>query len=216
MLIATLVLAYIKAIIWPAFMLLICFLFKSEITGILYRLRHAKILGTEIDLSQDVKDTKELSIKIKEIPVKDNQKKAPTFPLTEANARMIHFGLRPSPSGLDMTYYLKLAEQDPTIALAGLRIEFEIITRNLAKGFNIQISERESVSSLLRKLYNNGAITDIQMQLATKVLQVCNAVVHGMQISYTEATAIIDSATVLAKQYYEWLDWGFKDVNEPP
>jgi len=57
---------------------------------------------------------------------------------------MIHLGLRPSPSGLDMSYYRSLADQDPNVTLAGLRIEIDILARNLAKGFNVSVNDRES------------------------------------------------------------------------
>ena len=53
------------------------------------------------------------------------------------------------------------------------------------------------------------------MQLATKVLQVCNTAVHGTLISYGEAMAVLDSAEVLANQYLAWLSWGFEDDWRP-
>jgi hypothetical protein len=40
---------------------------------------------------------------------------------------MISLGLKPTSSGLDMSDYREIAESDPTLALAGLRIEIEVL-----------------------------------------------------------------------------------------
>jgi hypothetical protein len=124
---------------------------------------------------------------------------------------MIQLGLRPSPSGLDMAYYRKFAEQDPNVALAGLRIEIDILARNLAQGFGVSKSDRDSGGLLMRRLYEAGVITSEQMQLTMKVLRVCNAAVHGAVVSREEADDVIGSAEVLADQYLAWLSWGFGD-----
>lgn len=49
------------------------------------------------------------------------------------------------------------------------------------------------------------------MQLAMKVLQVCNAAVHGTPVTREEAGEVIGVAEVLADQYLAWLSWGFDD-----
>ena len=130
--------------------------------------------------------------------------------------RLIKLGLRPSPSGLDLAYYRRLAEQDPNVALAGLRIEIDVQARNLAKGFKVSIDEHDSGSRLFRKVHEGGAITGDQMRLAMKVLRVCNAAVHGITISHHEALDVIASAEVLADEYLAWLSWGFGDDWVPP
>ena len=135
--------------------------------------------------------------------------------MTEANARLIRLGLRPSPSGLDMTYYRELAEQDPNLALAGVRIELDVQARNLAKGFKVPIGEHDSGGRLLRKLYDSDAIDAEQMQLAMKILSVCSAAVHGNPVSREAAAAVIAIAQVLADQYRDWLSWGFEDGWKP-
>ena len=133
-----------------------------------------------------------------------------SIPLTEANARIIKLGLRPSPSGLDMDYYRKLASQDPTLALAGLRIEIDILANNLAKGFNVLVGPRDSGHALLRKLADAGAITPSQYELTQRVLQLCNFAIHGQHISKEQTESILKLADVLVRQYVSWLSWGFK------
>jgi len=72
---------------------------------------------------------------------------------------MIHLGLIPTLSGLNMSYYRDMAENDPVLSLAGLRIELEVLTRNPAKGFKLDSKPSEPVGRLLSRLRDTGAIT---------------------------------------------------------
>jgi hypothetical protein len=214
--IANLVLEYIRALVWPAVAITASLLFRKQIDALLARLRHADLPGgVSIDLQEQIAEAKELSSKVQSTPSPPERKRGPSIPLTEANARMIHLGLRPSTSGLDMSYHRQLAEQDPNVALAGLRIEVEVLAHNLAKGFNIALNRHESGTRLLRRLYDYGAIDSQQMQLAMKIMSVCNAAVHGSPVTQEEASAVIDTAEVLTDQYIAWLSWGFDDGGEP-
>jgi len=209
--IARLVLDYLQVLIWPVVVLAICLALRKQLIALLTRIRHAELPGgVVVDLDQEIKEARALSAKVQEQPTPE-QKKGPSIPLTEANARLIQLGLRPSPSGLDMSYYRDLAWQDPNVALAGLRIETDIQARNLAKGFNIPVGDRDSGARLIRRLRDKGAITENQMQLIMKMLHVCNAAVHGTPVSQEEADDVVDSAVVLAEQYLAWLSWGFDD-----
>ena len=211
--IAKLILEYIRALIWPATVIAICVLFRRQVIALLNRIRHAELPGgVAVDLDKEIDEVKSLSAKVQEQPApSDRPRGRPTIPLTEANARMIQLGLRPSPSGLDMSYYRNLAEQDPNVALAGLRIEIDILARNLAHGFRVSMTDRDSGGRLIRRLYDAEAITSEQMQLTMKVFHVCNAAVHGTTVSREEADDVIGSAEVLADQYLAWLSWGFDD-----
>lgn len=210
---AKLVLEYIRVLIWPATVLTICLVFRRRLIALLNRIRHAQLPGgVAVDLDQEIMEARELSAKVKEQPAVPEKKRGrPAIPLTEANARMIQVGLQPSPSGLDMSYYRSLAEQDPNVALAGLRIEIDVLTRNLAKGFHVPMNNRDSGMRLLHRLNDASALTSEQMRLAIKVLSVCNAAVHGTPLSQEKADDVINSAEVLADQYLAWLSWGFDD-----
>lgn len=210
--VANLILDYIRALIWPAVVVAVCLLFRPELIALLRRIRHAKLPGgVVVDLEEEIRDVKVLSRKVQEEPRPEDGRRGPLIPLTEANTRLMQLGLRPSPSGLDMRYYRNLADQDPNVALAGLRIEIDVLSKNLAKGFNVEVDERAAGARLLRLLYEAEAITSDQMQLAMKVLNVCNAAAHGSPISRAEAEDVISSAEVLANQYLAWLSWGFDD-----
>jgi hypothetical protein len=213
--IAKLILEYIKVLAWPLTVLGLSLLFRSEIKKVLARLRKAAFPGgVSVDLQDEVQEVKHLSEKVEATPTPSDRKKAPGIPLTEANARMISLGLTPTLSGLKGSFYRELAQTDPVLALAGLRIEIEAMTRNLAKRFNVS-SESGPVSRLLVSLRDVGGITSDQMQLAMKILKVCNQALHGRAVSREEAEDVIDGAEVLFRSYLEWLSWGFDDNWKP-
>jgi len=215
--IALLVLNYIEALIWPAAVVVGLLLFREPLTVVLQRLKGAGLPGgVSLDFSQEIRAAEILSREIAKASRKPRETSTPMLPITQANARMISLGLQPSPSGLNMSRYADLAQQDPNLALAGLRMEIELLARNLAKGFKVSIQPRDSAGLLLRRLYDSGAITSDQHQLAQKVIRLCNAALHGTSVSREEADAVIDLASVLAKDYLEWLSWGFDDGWTPP
>ena len=210
--IATLILEYVKAIIWPVLVLVTGIVFRHELRTMLLRVRRAELPGGfAVDIPLEIAEGKRLSDQIRTTPTQTEKLRGPAIPLTEANARMMQLGLRPSPSGLDMDYYRTHASQDPTLALAGLRIEIDILAKNVARGFKVPFQERDSGTRLLRKLFDSNAITEEQMQLGVKVLQLCNTAVHGTTISREQAVSVIDIAEVLADQFLAWLSWGFEE-----
>lgn len=208
--VGTLVLEYLTVLVWPTVVLILAYLFRQNIRDIVKRLKNADLPGgVKLNLQEAIKETEKLSEDVAEIKPPPEKSDIPTIPLTEANARMMAVGLRPSPSGLDLDYYRALAQQDPNIALAGMRIELEIITNNLAKGFKVDIRERTPLRQLVSELYKHHAITIEQKRLIENISSVCNAAVHGEAVTLPEANQIIDSAEVLAQQYASWLSWGF-------
>src|ERR1700722_14760443 len=171
---AKLVLEYVKALVWPVTILLLGFYFRREIKRVLARLRKANLPGgVSVDLQEEVHEVKELSEKVEPAAASRDRKKTPGIPKTEANARMIQLGLRPSPSGLDLSYYRDIADRDPILALAGLRIELETWFRNVAQGFQVNTGPHDSMNRVLARLRDAGAITPDQVLLARRVLTLC-------------------------------------------
>lgn len=217
--IAKLILEFVKVLVWPILAITIVIVFRSQLGAVLWRLRKADLPGgLSLDFNQEIQEAKTLSQQVTQQVAAEHpesKKLIPSIPLTEANARMLELGLRPSPSGLDISYYRNLVAQDPNLALAGLRIEIDILAKNLAQGFNVNTDPHDSGTRLLRKLRDAGAITNEQMELGLKVLRLCNAAIHGRTVSREEADAVIDVAGVLMDQYIRWLSWGFKDGWKP-
>ncbi|MEA5450438.1 hypothetical protein VB780_17790 [Leptolyngbya sp. CCNP1308] len=210
--IAKLILEYIKVLAWPFVILIVIFIFRRQIESLIKRLEKVDLPG-EISLSlrEEIFEAKKLSDKVIAESPPPKARGVERLPLTEANLRMIQLGLRPSPSGLNVNYYRDIAETDPNLALAGLRLEVDVLLKNLAQGFNVAITPTDSRSRLVRKLQDSGAITLQQEKLIQKILQLSNAAVHGMVISSYEASEIINTASVLVDQYISWLSWGFAD-----
>lgn len=208
--VATLVLEYLTVLAWPTVVLILTCVFRHHIRDIVKRLKNADLPGgVKLNLQETIKEAGKLSEDIAEIKPPPEKRGIPIIPITEANSRMMAVGLRPSPSGLDLDYYRMLAQQDPNIALAGLRIELEIMTNNLAKGFKVPIGDRMPLRRLVGELYKVNAITLEQKRLIEKISTVCNAAAHGQPVTILETNQIIESAKVLAEQYISWLSWGF-------
>lgn len=214
--VAKIVLEFLRVLIWPGTVLTLGLLFRIEIKKLLTRLRKAALPGgVSLELEDQIQQVRILSEKVESEPPPSNREKAPGIPLTEANARAIQLGLRPTASGLDMSYYRNLAISDPVLALAGVRIELETLARNLAQGFKLEVGSNERIGRVLSRLRDAGAITSDQMKLAQNALSVGNLAMHGEPISVQQAQDVIDSVSVLVKDYLAWLSWGFPDNWKP-
>ena len=212
-----LILEYIKAVVWPIIILVVLSWFRREIGDFFSRVKKADLPGgISIEaFPNQLKEAKELSIKVKEEWPPKGKKKGPIIPLTKANALMLNLGLAPSPSGLELSYYRVLAEEDPNLALAGLRIETETMLKNLAKGFNVSINERDSSGIVARKLREHRAVTSRQFELIGNIIKLCNMAIHGRKVTKEEAEEVLDIAVVLVDQYISWLSWGFPKGQKP-
>lgn len=210
--VAEMALGYFEVLVWPAVVVFVVIKFKSSIEDLVARIKKASLPGgLSFDLEQKIEEVKKTSRSVKAQLTAAQGKSGQSIPVTEANERLIDLGLKPSPSGLDMTYYRDIAEQDTNLALAGLRIEVDVMARNLARGFDINLSEKESGARLIRKLFDQGAITRDQLNLALQIWSLASEAVHGQFVPYDEAQDIFDAAEVLADQYIFWLSWGFND-----
>ena len=208
------VLEYIKVFIWPVTVLIIIWVFKDQIRNLLTRLRKADLPGgISLETFPDkIDEAKEISVKVMEEEKEKQTKqkeKAPSIPLNDVNTKMLNLGLTPSPSGLDLDYYGILSEQDPILALAGLRIELESMLKNLAIGFKVSIGKYDGAGIIARKLKEKVAITNNQYNLIQSILKLSNAAVHGLKVTTKQAKDILELAEVLREQYIDWLSWGF-------
>ncbi len=213
--IAELVLEYIKVLVWPLVVTLIVCIFRKHLVNIINRLKNADLPGgIKINLQETIQETQKLSDIVREFPLPDKQVNFPSIPITEANARMLKLGLQPSPSGVQLNHYRSLAKQDPNLALAGLRMEIEILIKNLAKGYNIDIGKNKPLRQVIQQLHAKHSITNEQRRLIENIAAVCNAAIHGETVSQQDAEQIIKSADILAEQFVSWLSWGFNDSKE--
>ncbi len=209
------ILDFIGTIMWPVTVLIIIYLFRTEIQKLLLRAKKVELPGgvSLETLEQDISQAKELSVEVekeRKPEAKEIISKVTPAVESEANRKMIEVGLTPSPSGLDLNYYRNIVDIDPRLALIGLRADLETMLKNLAKGFNVSVSDRDSSSKILSKLFDKGAITSRQFQFINTLFKICNSAAHGTLITKEQALEVLEIGDVLVKDYIAWLSWGFK------
>jgi hypothetical protein len=203
---AKLILEFLKVLIWPVTTAVLVILFRTPITRILTRIRNFGLPGgVTIDLQNEIDATTELSKDALQIAATTEKKSNPVVPMTEANAAMISLGLQPVSSGLSTRYFLSLADSDPTLALAALRIEIETLLKNMAHFIKDPIMA-SSPTPLLRSLQGMGIIPPIEADLLANILRLCNRAIHGdLTITVGEAKQVINSAEAFFLYYLVWL-----------
>ncbi len=214
---ANIILEYIKVLIWPITTFTILILFRRQIKDVITRLKKAEFPGgiSFETIPEKIDEAKALSNEVKqEKNDREYKEKRPVIPLNEANAKMLNLGLLPSPSGLELSYYREIAQGDPVLALAGLRIELETMLKNLAKGYNIPLNKKDSLGLIVKKLRERVAITSKQAELINAIIKLCNAAIHGTKITADQAKEILEISEVLRDDYIRWLSWGFPEQKE--
>lgn len=212
----TMLIELIDAIAWPFTVLAIVLLYRKQIKEILRRFKRVDFPGgVSVEaFPEEIREAKALLTRVQEEEEENKKKRnvqGPSIPLNEVNARMMNLGLSPSPTGLEFSHYQIIAERDPNLALAGMRMEVETMLKNLAKGFDVTVGNRDGVSVIVRKLQDQGAITQHQAELLTKIIRLGNSAVHGQKVTELQVDDLLDVATVLRDQYVAWLGWGFPE-----
>ena len=94
-------------------------------------------------------------------------------------------------SGESYQYFQRLAEEDPNLALAGLRIEIEkrLVKLGRSKGIN---QKHIGMRNLLQTLASMGVLTQTESIALMELLQVLNRAVHGEEIDTNTANWAID------------------------
>jgi len=148
-------------------------------------------------LEQEIKAERSLGV---------SDQSSPSIRGQEANLQMIGLGLRPSPSGLDLNYYANIAESDMTLAMAGLRMDLELMLRNLAKGYAIEIYDRSSPDQLLDALLKAGAVQTSQSEFVRIIFQLTSFTIHGGKITKAQFEEVIELGQTLVEDYMLWLE----------
>ncbi len=211
------ILDFISTLLWPIIVISIVVIFRKEIRKLVGNAKKLELPGgisIETVVGNEITKAKELAKEIKTerkpevqyiIDHADIQKN------TIANKRMIELGLKTSPSGLDLNYYKRIAETDLRLSLVGLRIDFELMLKNLAQGFDIKIKEKEPISKTISNLFSKGAITSRQYEFINTIFKISNAAAHGANINKDQVFEVLDIGQVLIDDYIAWLDWGFRN-----
>ena len=213
--IAELILKYVEALIWPFITGFILIRFRSELSKLFERAKKVELPGgiSFEAFENKLEEAKELE---KEI-ISERKPEVSTIiekhnKDTQANKRMVELGLKPSPSGLDLNYYRFVAKTDKQLSMAGLRMDLELMIRNLVKGFDLTVGEKEPINKVIRVLLDNGKIYSKQADFMKIIFELTNYAVHGGQISNQQIEQVLELGQTLVDDYTAWLDWGFEVI----
>lgn len=87
--------------------------------------------------------------------------------------------------------YLSIAEEDPNLALAGLRLAIERALRDIAAAHGIG-AERKGFGALLRVLSERQIISDEQRSVLNDLSSLLNNAVHGAEVDKRSAEWAMD------------------------
>lgn len=216
------VLEYIKVIIYPLLIVTFLLYFRNEISKMLLGLRKINIPGgiSFEAFGKKLEEAEKISEDVKKDVEERNKRKKTKENLgidknkVEINNKLIELGLKPSISGLKIEFFKDLANSDPVLAMAALRIDLETMLKNVAKGFEVRINERSSFRNILTILLNRDKITYDQYKLIRIIYDLCSSAIHGYQITHKEVDEILDKASVLIDDFLSWLNWGFETDNK--
>lgn len=208
------ILGFIGTIIWPVTTFTIVLIYREAILKLINRAKKVELPGglSLETVGEEIKQAKELAKEVKQErkpEIQDYINKGGAKLETQANKRMIELGLSPSPSGLNMDYYKSIADSDPRLALVGLRIDLELMIRNLALGFNVKIEPKEPNPKIISKLFQANKISSQQYEFINSVLKIANAAAHGAFFTREQVYEVLEIGQVLVDDYVAWLDWGF-------
>jgi hypothetical protein len=210
------ILEFIGTIIWPITIFIIVLIYRESILKLINRVKKVELPGgvSLETVEEDIKQAKELAAEIKTERKPEIQQFIDKVGIkvdSETNKRMIQLGLTPSPSGLNLSYYKNIADTEPRLALVGLRSDFELMLKNLAKGFKIQVDSKKPISKIISKLFKEGAITTRQYEFINTIFKISNIAAHGALITKEQVYEVLDIGQVLVDDYIAWLDWGFRE-----
>jgi hypothetical protein len=197
--IARLVLEYVKVLAWPLVVATGFLIFRRQLQALVATLQHIKLPGgAELDWQRQLQATEQAAEKVEAT-------QAPQLPSGERpRAQLIQqiydHGFLRSPSDYDFSYYRDIAERDPNLALAGLRMELERMLQNLTKVYHID-SPRLSPTRIASSLRANQVLTGEEHQLLVSIIEIATRAVHGQDVSKDAALRVIDSAEVFRDAY---------------
>jgi hypothetical protein len=109
------------------------------------------------------------------------------------------------PSDLSVTYFESLADDEPSLAIAALRMEIETLAKNLIIACKLPIQTDRSASALIRELTASNVLKNYQSELAMQIIQLSNMVIHGKKISRDSVSKVLKAVAILYLDYQVWL-----------
>jgi len=206
--IAELVLEFVKTLAWPTVVVVAAVLFRNELAALIQRLHKMKLPGgAEFNFNEAVtsieKSSKETSRSLKppragQRIVRDTRQKVNDF--------VQKSGLMASQSGYDFGYYQDIAQRDPNLALAGIRMELERMFYNMLVLNGEDVDRRRfSAGQYLGILRSREIIPPSLHNLLAQTIEVGNAAIHVADIDKDMSLRVINSLEVFMSFYLDWI-----------
>lgn len=205
---AELILEYLKALMWPAVALLAILLFKRELRELFGSVQRLRLPGgTELDWQKKLAEVEAAADKVESVTSVIDPSWNTKDRFQEQVKKTDQKGLQRSATDFDFSYYAQIAESDPNLSLAGLRMELERMLQNLAVANNIDINQHRTspgrFSGMLRRM---GILPEDQYHLLRTIIVVANGALHGRDVSKEDALRTIESAELFKQFYLSWLE----------
>jgi hypothetical protein len=99
-----------------------------------------------------------------------------------------------------------MADNDPNLALAGLRMELERMLQNMAKASGIDYDHlRTSPGRFSGILKAHEIIKQNEYELLRSLINVANAALHGRDVRSVDAKRTIESAETFKDSYFAFM-----------
>ena len=180
----------VGVIIWPALVFFVIVRYDKEIRELIKRIKKITGAGVSAEMTEEVN---EIARKVNEIPQKGEQ-------TDEESENIVNLK--------------ELAESDPQLALAKIRIEIEKQLKLLYDIYFPEITRygnRLSARSMLESLRKKGIVEQPLTAVLQDIIGVANKAIHGENISPENAVRLIDTAsTALSELEYVILNHALK------
>lgn len=105
----------------------------------------------------------------------------------EANLLTKEASLHPIDESEPKYSFLQVAETDPNLALAGLRLEIEKRLKEIAKSRDIRLKKPSVVGSVLEALSREGVLSREEKSVIHELIDLLNQAVHGTEVDKISA-----------------------------
>ena len=199
---------FVAALAWPLTVVVLALMFRDRLRGLLDRVRSAKLpWGAELDFERQARDVEQKAIELeREEGGPRLAIDAPRDELDQLNSRLSAHGLKALSSNFDLQHYYTIAQLDPKLALAAVRIDLEAMLDNLMKHY--QITKARRVVPLTVKadlLLRGGYVTPTQYSIFRDIIPLANSALHGDEPALSSTNSVITAFGALLDDYAAWV-----------
>jgi len=205
---------FVDTLAWPLTALIIAFLFRDRINSLFGRIRSAKLPGgAEFDFDRQAREVERKALQLEEEEGGQKVQIAePADQLNKLNTLLASNELKPISSNFNIQHYYDVAQIDPKLALAAVRIDTEAMLDDLLRFYKLAPPDSR-IYSLGKKadvLLRSGYITPSQYSIYRDILPLANEAVHGREPSLSSTNSVIAAFGALLDDFAAWVQQNLK------